>query len=56
MLDEHFHVRDSSADSAPVIESTSPPFTPDPVPVAAATPAPVADTSDADIDDLLADL
>ena len=56
MLDEHFHVRDSSTDSAPVVESDSPPFTPDPAPVAEPTPAPVADTSDADIDDLLADL
>ncbi len=56
MLDEHFHVRDSSTDSTPVVESTSPPFTPDPVPVAEPTPAPVSDTSDADIDDLLADL
>ena len=56
MLDEHFHVRDSSTDSAPVVESSSPPFTPDPAPVAEPTPAPVADTSDADIDDLLADL
>ena len=56
MLDEHFHVRDSSTDSAPVVESTSPPFTPDPAPVAEPTSVPVADTSDADIDDLLADL
>lgn len=56
MLDEHFHVRDSSTDSAPVVESSSPQFTPEPVPVAEPTPAPVADTSDADIDDLLADL
>ena len=55
MLDEHFHVRDSSTESVPVVETTTPPFTPDPAPVSQVT-EPVADTTDSDIDDLLADL
>lgn len=55
MLNEHFHCKGDEPVAQPAAAGDTPPWSP-PVEKKAPAPAPAADTTDADIDDLLADL